>query len=241
MHDQIRKQGQSFDSLVSKGVYSQSFDHAPDHKAFVRDVLVLVTSRLPSKKPLTLLDCGCGTGSWLAFVHDVLAEQGITDVRCMGFDLSGNMVQVARERVRRIASSEDIKQGDVLDVASYQFAGLAGGVDLLFSYDVVQQLPRRQQYAACQRMAERLAPGGLALIFDNDSKSPFGRRMAKRKFVTRYFGLPLVPRYYCNAAYPPLQLFRNRLNDNDAYQAEIQVRSDEKKWALIVERNATNG
>ena len=57
----------------------------------------------------------------------------------------------------------------------------------------------------------RLAIGGAALIFDNDAESPFGRRMALRKFMTRYFGLRLVPDYYCNASYPPLNRLRQRI------------------------------
>src|SRR3546814_2630858 len=47
-----------------------------------------------------------------------------------------------------------------------------------------------------RRMVAALAPGGVAVIFDNEADSRFGRRMALRKLVTRYSGLPLVPRYY---------------------------------------------
>jgi hypothetical protein len=60
--------------------------------------------------------------------------------------------------------------------------------------------------------------------------------MAWRKFLTRYFGLRLVPRYYCNASYPPLERFRRRFADDAALRAEIVVRADGVKRALIVER-----
>lgn len=227
------KQRRSFDSLVEEGVYSDDFEHAPKAKAFVGEVLASVMPRLTPRRPLTLLDCGCGTGAWLAFLAQSLRDQGVGEIRCCGFDLSGKMVEVARRKLARVADPQDLRSGNVLEEASYDFAGLAGGFDLLFSYDVVQQLPKRQQYRVCEIMANQLAPGGLALIFDNDGQSKFGRRMAWRKFLTRYCGMKLVPRYYCNAAYPPLEKFRHRLNA-ESWNASIHVRPDQIKRALVV-------
>ncbi len=231
----IDQQRRSFDQLVEEGVYSQDFEHAPDAKAFVGAVLAAVMPRLAPGRPLTLLDCGCGTGAWLAFLAAALREAGFTEIRCCGFDLSGKMVEVARRKLAGLAEPRDLRSGNLLEETSYEFAGLAAGVDLLFTYDVVQQLPRRHQYRACEIMANHLAPGGLALIFDNDSRSKFGRRMALRKFLTRYCGLSLVPRYYCNAAYPPLERFRRRL-DVTSWDAAIHVRPDQVKRALVVKK-----
>ncbi len=229
----LDRQRCSFDNLVEEGVYSQDFEHAPDAKAFVGAVLAAVAPRLVPGRPLTLLDCGCGTGAWLAFLAAALREAGFAEIRCCGFDLSGKMVEVARHKLAGLAEPQDLHAGNLLEETSYDFAGLTSGVDLLFTYDVVQQLPCRQQYRACEIMANHLAPGGLALIFDNDSHSKFGRRMALRKFLTRYCGLSLVPRYYCNAAYPPLERFRRRLAAA-AWDAAIHVRPDRVKRALVV-------
>ncbi len=231
----IDQQRRSFDQLVEDGVYSQDFGHAPDAKAFVGAVLAAVMPHLAAGRPLTLLDCGCGTGAWLAFLAAALREAGFTEIRCCGFDLSGKMVEVARRKLAGLAEPQDLHAGNLLEETCYDFAGLTAGVDLLFTYDVIQQLPRRQQYRACEIMANHLAPGGLALIFDNDSHSKFGRRMALRKFLTRYCGLSLVPRYYCNAAYPPLERFRRRLAAA-SWDAAIHVRPDQVKRALVVEK-----
>ena len=145
------------------------------------------------------------------------------------------MVEVARRKLAGIAEPENFRPGNVLEEASYSAAASDGGFDLLFSYDVVQQLPKREQYRACEIMANHLAPGGLALIFDNDSRSKFGRRMARRKFLTRYCGLSLVPSYYCNAAYPPLDAFRQRMV-TESWNATIHIRPDQIKRALVVGR-----
>src|SRR3546814_8047586 len=85
-------------------------------------------------------------------------------------------------------------------------------------------------------MAAALAPGGVALIFDNEADSRFGRRMALRKLLTRYCGLRLVPRYYCNAAYPRLERIRQGLAKDAMMNCEIVLRADGVKRALVVER-----
>lgn len=232
----IDRQRRSFDQLVDDGVYSQEFEHAPEAKAFVGAVLATVAARLEPGRTVTVLDCGCGTGAWLAFLSAALCDAGFDQIRLCGFDLSGKMVEVARQKLAGVAEPQDLRAGNVLDEASYDLPSGTAEVDLLFAYDVVQQLPRRQQYRACEIMADHLAPGGLALIFDNDSLSKFGRRMGLRKFLTRYFGLSLVPRYYCNASYPPLERFRQKLA-SAGWGTTVQVRPDQIKRALVVERS----
>ena len=231
----IDRQRRSFDRLVEDGVYSKKFEHAAAAKDFVGGVLTGVMQRLEPGRPLTVLDSGCGTGAWLSFIAPILREAGFGEVRYCGFDLSEKMIELARRKLVGIANPEDLRVGNMLVESSYDIPGVTAGVDLLFSYDAVQQLPRRQQYRACEIMVNRLAPGGSALIFDNDSQSKFGRRMAWRKFLTRYCGLSLVPRYYCNAAYPPLERFRQRLADA-GWDTAIHVRTDQVKRALVIER-----
>src|SRR3546814_8250178 len=77
-------------------------------------------------------------------------------------------------------------------------------------------------------MVAALAPGGVAVIFDNEADSRFGRRMALRKLVTRYSGLPLVPRYYCNAAYPPLARIQKQIAESAMMVSEIVIRRSEE-------------
>lgn len=237
----LDRQRRTFDSLVERGVYTADFDHAPAAKAFVSGVLQEVAPLLSRRAPLSVLDCGCGTGIWLSFLHAQLSLAGITGLRLCGFDLSDRMVEVAREHLRGLVSADDIRAGNVLERQSYAFEGLPAGFDLIFTYDVVQQLPRSRQPEACEAIAAALAPDGLALIFDNDGATRFGRRMALRKFVTRYCGLRLVPRYYCNASYPQLERIRRRLDGTSGLHARIVVRADGIKRAMVVERQGKAG
>lgn len=233
----IEEQSRTFDQLVEQGEYGDDFDHAPDAKAFVSAVVTDVLRRRGPTRALSVLDCGCGTGAWLSHLASLLSADGISGVRLCGFDLSVKMVDVARRKLSGLAQPQDLRPGNVLDPSSYDLGG--AGYDLIFAYDVIQQLPRREQYGACELMISRLAPNGTALIFDNDRQSPFGRRMGMRKFLTRYCGLKLVPRYYCNAAYPPLERFRQRLSAS-AWDAHISIRPDHVKRALVIQRRESN-
>lgn len=237
--DLLDRQRDSFNSLVDSEVYSADFEHSERAKAFVAGVLDRMAAARAWTQPISLLDCGCGTGAWLQFIHQTLARAGHDKSRLCGFDLSDRMVAVARQKLGGIADPTDIRTGNALDPQSFAFPGMADGFDVIFTYDVVQQLPRRQQFEACLGIARALAPGGTAIVFDNDSETRFGRRMAFRKFMTRYFGLKLVPRYYCNAAYPPLERFRQKLNATPELRTEIVVSPSGVKRALLIERGAS--
>lgn len=236
--DLIERQKQSFDKLVDSGVYSADFEHDLRAKSFVASVLQQAIPRTRLRNPLRVLDCGCGTGAWLQFISAELIQAGYELQRLCGFDLSGRMIDVARVKLRDVAQSSDLRVGNVLEAQSYEFDGIEDGFDLIFTYDVVQQLARRHQLDACRAIVGALAPNGAALIFDNDSQSRFGRRMAVRKFMTRYFGLRLVPRYFCNASYPPLEKFRHKIAVENSCDAQIAVRADGIKRALVINHTA---
>ena len=220
---------ESFHSLVAEGVYSDDFDHPPALKDFVQRMLAAHAPRGGEAQPLRVLDCGCGTGLWLEFIIARVQPRGAGLVAC-GFDLSDGMVQLAQHRL----GQAHIQQGDLLDPAAYRFAAAPAGFDLLFAFDAVQQLPPRHQYAACRLMAHQLAPGGVALIFDHDRASPYGRAMGRKKFITRYLGIPLLLRYYCDASYPPLARFAQQLAAEPGLSAELIADAATPKMALML-------
>lgn len=225
----------SFNRLVDDGTYSADFDHPAAMKQFVATVLQERLLPALEHSRIRLLDCGCGTGAWLRFQRTILQQAGY-EVRAMGFDLSERMVRVAQEALDGTVKNTDLRQADLLSPAAFAFDGCDDGFDVIFAYDVIQQLPPARQSEACRHIASRLASGGIAVIFDHDSDSLYGRSMHRKKLLRRYLGLPLVPAYYCNARYPALARIGQTLNQAEGWHAEIVAAPDGRKRALIIRR-----
>lgn len=236
MHNADR-QRTSFDRLVSSGVYSTRSTHSDKARAFFAHVVgEHVLKPLASAAPLRAVDCGCGPGIWSEFLLDLGDDAG-GRIELKAFDLSGGMVDLARQRLEGRARPEHVVVGDLLDPSVYRVLA-PEPVDLLFAYDVVQQLPPKRQAEAIDLMLERLATGGRLVIFDHEKSSPYGRRMARRKFITRYLHIPLVPRYYCNASYPPLADIAAEIGQRGSFKATVLSTEDFPKRALVVERTS---
>ncbi|MFQ5535041.1 MAG: sulfotransferase [Sphingomonadales bacterium] len=229
-----RRQRQAFGSLVANGVYGQDFRHSDEAEAFFVACMRASIDGIVSAKRLTVLECGCGTGIWL----DTLRRKCLTGKAgphaLYGFDITPEMVEIAREKISDHAPAGHLRVGDVIKPNSYDFGASGRSFDLIFAYDVIQQLPRKLQFEACTALLQHLAAGGAAVIFDNDSASPFGRKMGRKKFLTRYLGLGLVPRYYCNARYPPLAKFASRIDAMPQFSTTLRIAPDGRKRALIV-------
>lgn len=232
--DNAELQRTSFNTLVETQVYAGGFKHAPPAQSFVEQVFQdAVLPHLQRSSGLNVIDAGCGVGAWLKFLSEKLAREPY-ETRICGFDIADKMVSLAQVELTGIASAEDITRGDLLDSKAYSRPGILSGYDLIFTYDTVQQLPPTRQFDACRLMVENLEQGGILVIFDHDSASAYGRKMACKKFLTRYFRLPLVPRYYCNAKYPPLAVFAKRLESTLGCTTHIHVAPDGQKRALVV-------
>jgi SAM-dependent methyltransferase len=225
----------SFNGLVEQGVYSSDFEHPPFLQRFFADTLEQHSALGREGGQASVLDCGCGTGAWLSLAQHIGTRRRKA-LRLFGFDISDRMVELARGRLGDAGSSEDIRRGDLLDAASYRFANATDGFDVIYAFDAVQQLPPERQYECCRLMLEHVRPGGVLVVFDHDARSPYGRSMARKKFLTRYLGFRLVPRYYCNAKYPPLAEFAQRLNAEPGISCRLIAATDSPKMALVATR-----
>ena len=196
-------QRRAFGALASEGEYSAEFHHPARAQAFFLRCLRRV---LPADMPshgYRVLECGCGTGAWLSLVQRELAGRR-TSARAdiFGFDLTPEMVDLARANLGASVAADALRVGDVLDDAAFAFRGGVDRFALVYAYDLVQQVPRSLQRAALDNMFRHVAPGGALIVFDHEAWSAYGMRMAAAKAVTRLTGIELVPRYYCNARYP---------------------------------------
>jgi SAM-dependent methyltransferase len=221
----------SYGQLVAGGVYDSGFRHADWARAFFVEVMAKPLAR-DAEQPVRILECGCGTGFWLA---EVAAMTAAGPRLLDGFDLSAEMIDEARRRLGVSDVHADVRVGDILDGAAYNGQG-GPAYEVVFAYDVVQQLPRAMQPRAVAEMYRHVAPGGWLVIFDHDAGSRYGRIMGTKKLLRRYLGLPLVPHHYIHSAYPHLGRLRADLIRAGGLDVEMRVERQGRHRALLARR-----
>ncbi len=232
-------QQDAFGDLVRKGVFNEKFQHADWARTFFTETLQSLLQELPRDRSARVLDAGCGSGVWLEEVRGVGLTTGRADMQLYGFDITPEMVDIAARRLDGSVPRDNFRTGDILEEESYCFAGVRGQFDLIYVYDVIQQLPRKLQFDACKVVVRQLSPNGVAVFFDQDSRSRYGRIMGVKKFLRQYLGVPMVPRYYCNAKYPPIRLFAKNLASLFEVETVVREAPGAPKRALIVRNGAS--
>lgn len=225
-----------YEGLIDSGVYRSSTEHGSPDKAIVREVLEPFFRARPDGA-LRVLDSGCGPGEWLEEVH-ALASHRSGKTHLSGFDITPGMIDLARERLVGRVDPADIKVGDVLMPETYS-SDPDARFDLVYTFDVVQQLPTSRQWDSVQAMLSVVAPGGSLVIFDHDGRSLYGRKMRTKKVLRRYLHIPLVPAWYVYSVYPPLGKYASRLAKEKGLSVRVVSRDDTPRRALIVDRSAS--
>lgn len=145
---------------------------------------------LPQKG--TMLDVGCGTGK-------LLIEAGRRGIRGIGLDKNRQMLQVAKERVRKhnLARRIAFKYGDA---TSLEFDD--GAFDIVVSTLMVSELHPEQLQAFLHEAARVASPGGLVVIGGEGSPrsrlaGPFFEilRLLSFRLVSRLSDVRSHPRY----------------------------------------------
>jgi SAM-dependent methyltransferase len=228
---------ESYSELVGRGVFASSFQQPAWAIAFVRGAWDAAAARRADSTAISILECGSGSAFWLSAAATWAADHGLA-ASLHGFDLSDAMVEQAQVRLAELGLDATVRLGDILAPESYRF-GATDAFDLVFAYDVVQQLPADAQRASIRSMLAHIAPGGALVVFDNDRRSRFGRVMGTKKWLRRYFNVPLVPAFYIHARYPDLGVIAGELR-RDGLDATVLVEAEGRKRALIV-RGRTAG
>ena len=225
-----------FNQLVESGAYASGFQHAKPAQDLVESVVSKLIRDFASRGSApSILDAGCGNGAWLYFLAMCAAKHDVHP-QFYGFDVADRMVESARETLAPLDAEVRLQRGDVLETEAYRFNDDRATFDLVFAYDVVQQIAPRRQFEAVCRLADVVKPGGAAVVFDQERWSRFGLRMAFRKFVTANLGVPLVPQYFCAASYPALARTARRVAAASDMEAEVVAASQTPKRALVLRR-----
>ncbi len=148
-----------------------NYDTYAEHYAYAREAvpwviapLLLAARQIPA--PATVVEIGCGTGNYILALAETLPE-----LAYQGFDLSAEMLEVARARSTRVAFT----QGN----ADVHFPYPDRGCHLAFAVDVIHHLAALDVFF---REASRiLTVGGLLLIVTDSDQD------LRRRSLTRYF------------------------------------------------------
>jgi SAM-dependent methyltransferase len=183
----------------------------------------------------TALEAGCGVGEWIELVMSLPETPPTMDIR--GFDLSPELIELARTRLAGTVPDEHLYVADLLDPGAWAPDGAPPpGCDLILAFDVIQQLPPSDQPAGTAALFRALRPGGHLVVFDQDARSPAGRKMGLRKAVTRWLHIPLVPRWYLIARYPSAKRLVTFL---EALGGSVQLvrRGSGARFAVVARRS----
>ena len=221
----------TYEELADTGVITEDFQHGKLERELFANVMGIELGRLASDRNPAILEAGCGAGAWIETLN-ALALGRLETARWYGFDLTPGMVRLAEQRLARMSDTVSFSVGDVLDDDAY-LRHPGGNYDLLYAYDVVQQLARSDQMEAVETLLRHVAPGGTLVVFDHDADSLYGILMAVAKRLTR-LGLPVLPAYYLTARYPKLGRVRASLAARPGVEATIVYAADRRKRALIV-------
>jgi SAM-dependent methyltransferase len=151
-------------------LYRKPYDCPRELREFAVGLDVLRRHVAP---PGPVLDLGCGSG-WTSLF---LARAG-WDV--LGVDISGRMVEIARERARAEGAEAEFLVADVeeLDLARKDFAAVV-------LFDALHHCPGHEQ--VLRRGYEHLRPGGCLLLLEPSwlhRYSPHARECERRYGVT---------------------------------------------------------
>jgi len=223
----------SYADLVATGVYDSAFQHADWAITFFTETLQGPLAATDARRPLRILEAGVGTGFWLGRLPGLVADPSAVELR--GFDLSSEMVGAARQRLATAGIATELGVGDILEDDAYRFPPVTRH-DLVFAYDVVQQLPRGLQDAAVAKLYGHVEAGGWLVIFDHDAGSRYGRTMGLKKWLRRHLGVPLVPYHYIHSRYPSMAHLRDLLRATGAEDVRVAVETEGRHRAISARR-----
>ncbi len=119
----------------------------------------LHTLRLGQVRELSVLDLGCGPGTWLRRIIDRARQMGFTKITARGIDLAERQVRHARVLSQNLASQSDVSlRFEVGDIRA-RLSERAASVDIcLCLYGVLNHLPA-EDLPALFREASRVIKG----------------------------------------------------------------------------------
>jgi ubiquinone/menaquinone biosynthesis C-methylase UbiE len=153
--------------------YYDGFGSLQDRQAFYEDAALDELRRLSAfPQAEAVLEFGCGTGR---FAEKLLRDELTQNARYLGFDQSGTMIELARQRLESFGPRAAVRQTD----GSPHFDVDDAGFDRVVSTYVLDLLSLADIRAAISEAHRALVPGGLLCLTGLTlGRSAIGRMVA---------------------------------------------------------------
>jgi SAM-dependent methyltransferase len=115
-------------------------------------------------EPRRVLEFGCGTGRNIAFLRTAFPNAVV-----MGSDVSARSLDVARKANPGVVFWHESRD-----------EGEREAFDLIFIAGVFHHVPPAERAAVAQRVASRLTPDGVAIVFEHNPYNPLTRRIVSQ-------------------------------------------------------------
>jgi len=152
----------TYDAALARGLAVSG----ENREYFARERVAWLARRLGELgvHPRSVLDFGCGTGSAIPFLREVLAAEEI-----LGIDDSAASLEVA----------DQSRASGVRFMLREEFQP-KGSFDLVFCNGVFHHVPPTERPAVVETIRRALRPGGLFALWDNNPWNPGARYVMSR-------------------------------------------------------------
>jgi trans-aconitate methyltransferase len=162
-HGEFDQYAEDYDAALAQGLSVSGEDK--NYFAQGRIIWLADCLRQMQERPTAVMDYGCGTGSSVGFLLDVIAGESV-----LGVDTSPKSLEVARR-------TYDSARTRFLLLGEYR---PSEQLDLAFSNGVFHHVPLAERAAAVNYVYRSLRPGGLFSLWENNPWNPGTRYIMSR-------------------------------------------------------------
>jgi len=116
-----------------------------------------IIQRSGIKEGMRVLDLGCGSGAFTAFVARAVGEEG----KVYALDIQPEMLKQLATKLSK-SENEDIKNIELVNSSAYELPFDDNSLDLVYMVTVLQEIPDRSK--ALQQIRRVLEPGGVLAV-----------------------------------------------------------------------------
>ena len=162
---------------------SEAFRHT-----FVSSVVDELERRLEAKPQVSVLEVGCGHGTWAMEMYERLPRAD-EQIEYVGIDFTEPRIELGRQRMGAHPSAKFVAADCEKYEPGRQF-------DVILGIEVISHVERHKYRDWLNRWFEWLTPGGTVIIIDKDRFTRHAMRLSWDVFKRRWLPHPFGARPY---------------------------------------------